>query len=101
MKKSRSATARRLYRPRASLEATGLKLRSLKLLDRMAERVHIRQKTIEDAPRLKKYGVQGMERDVMGVSGYVEVGNTEAIKRMILKRHQRHCAIALMRCKHY
>jgi hypothetical protein len=50
MKKSRPATAARLYTPRASLAAIGLKICSLKLFDTIAEHVHIRQKTIKHTP---------------------------------------------------
>ena len=50
MKKSYLATAARLYTPRASLAAIGLKIRSLKLFDTMAEQVHIRQKRIKHTP---------------------------------------------------
>jgi hypothetical protein len=50
MKKSRPATAARLYTPHASLAAIGLKIRSLKLFDTIAEHVHVRQKTIKHTP---------------------------------------------------
>ena len=50
MKKSHHATAARLYTPRAALAAVGLKIRSLKLFDTIAEHVHIRQKTIKHTP---------------------------------------------------
>jgi hypothetical protein len=50
MKKSRPAIAARLYTPRASLAAIGLKIRSLKLFDTIAEHVHIRQKRIKHTP---------------------------------------------------
>jgi hypothetical protein len=50
MKKSRPATATRLYTPRATLAAIRLKIRSLKLLDALAQHVHIRQKTIKHTP---------------------------------------------------
>jgi uncharacterized protein (DUF111 family) len=51
-----------------------------------------------DAPKLKKYGVQRMVRDVMTVSGFVEVGKNEAIKRVLLNSASsvgRQCAAAL------
>jgi hypothetical protein len=50
MKKSRPATAIRLYTPRATLAAIGLKIRSLKLFDTIVEHVHIRQKRIKHTP---------------------------------------------------
>ena len=50
MKKSQPATAARLYTPRATLCALGVKVRSLKLFDTIAERVRIRQKTIRHTP---------------------------------------------------
>ena len=50
MKKSRSASAARLYTPRATLCALGLKVRSLKLFETIAEHVRIRQKTIKHTP---------------------------------------------------
>jgi hypothetical protein len=54
MKKSRPATASRLYTPRATSAAIGLKIRSLKLFETIAEHVHIRQKTIKHTP-IEKY----------------------------------------------
>lgn len=50
MKKSRTALASRMFSPRATLAAVGLKLRSLKVLDRISEHVKIRQKTIKHTP---------------------------------------------------
>jgi hypothetical protein len=50
MKKSQTAVAARLYTPRATLCALGLKVRSLKLFDTVAEHVRIRQKTIRHTP---------------------------------------------------
>jgi hypothetical protein len=50
MKKSPAASTARLYTPRATLCALGLKVRSLKLFDAIAERVRIRQKTIKHTP---------------------------------------------------
>jgi hypothetical protein len=38
----------------------------------------------EDAPKLKRYGVQRMVRDVLAVSGFVELGKGERIKRVVL-----------------
>jgi hypothetical protein len=46
VKKSHSITDNRIYTPRATLCAIGLKIRSWKLFETVAEHVHIRQKTI-------------------------------------------------------
>lgn len=53
MKKSQAAPAARLSTPRATLAAIGLKIRSLKLFDTIAEHVQIRQKTIKHTPQEK------------------------------------------------
>lgn len=53
MKKSPAASGVRLYTPRATLCALGLKVRSLKLFDAIAERVRVRQKTIKHSPTEK------------------------------------------------
>lgn len=50
MKTEQSATTTRLYSPRATLCAIGIKLRSLKFFDTLAEHLHIRQKTIHHTP---------------------------------------------------
>ena len=50
MKKSRSATASRLFSPRTTLAALGVKLRSLGLFDVIAGHVQIKQKTIRHTP---------------------------------------------------
>jgi hypothetical protein len=50
MKKSRAGTARRLFSPRTTLAALGLKMRSLKRLETIGEQVKIRQKTIKHTP---------------------------------------------------
>src|SRR5215207_5945298 len=50
MKKSRATVATQFYTPRATLCALGLKVRSLKLFDTIAEHVRIRQKTIKHTP---------------------------------------------------
>jgi hypothetical protein len=39
-----------------------------------------------EAPKLEKYGVQRMVRDVFGVSGFIEVGGACEIKRIVLNR---------------
>lgn len=50
MKKPPVASVARCYTPRATFCALGLKVRSLKLFDAIAERVHIQQKTIKHTP---------------------------------------------------
>jgi hypothetical protein len=52
----------------------------------------------EDAPKLKRYGVQRMVRDVLPVSGFVELSKAGAIKRVVLNGAStlgRACAKAL------
>jgi hypothetical protein len=52
----------------------------------------------DDAPKLKRYGVQRMVRDVLAVSGFVELGKGERIKRVVLNSRKalgRACAKAL------
>jgi hypothetical protein len=39
-----------------------------------------------EAPRLKKYGAQRMVRDVMAVSGFVEIGGGGRIRRVVLNK---------------
>jgi hypothetical protein len=53
VKKSHPITEVRIYTPRATLCALGLKVRSLKLFDIIAEHVRIRQKTIRHTPMEK------------------------------------------------
>jgi hypothetical protein len=50
MKNEQSTISARLYSPRATLCAIGIKLRSLKFFDTMAEHLHIKQKTIHHTP---------------------------------------------------
>ncbi len=50
MKKQQPTTSTKLYSPRATLCAIGIKLRSLKFFDTLAEHVHVRQKTIKHTP---------------------------------------------------
>lgn len=50
MKKSRAGTASRLFSPRTTLAALGLKIRSLKILETIGEQVKIRQKRIKHTP---------------------------------------------------
>lgn len=51
-----------------------------------------------DAPKLKKYGVPRLVRDVMAVSGFVELGRGGGIRRVVLNGASalgRHCGKAL------
>jgi Transposase DDE domain group 1 len=60
--------------------------------------VWVKRWLLSDAPKLKKYGVQRMVRDVMTVSGFVEVGKADAVRRVILNSASavaRQCAAAL------
>jgi len=50
MKNQPPATSPRLYSPRATLCAIGIKLRALKFFDPIAEHVHVRQKTVKHTP---------------------------------------------------
>lgn len=50
MKNKQPVAGTRLYSPRATLCAIGIKLRSLKFFDPIAEHVHVRQKTIKHTP---------------------------------------------------
>jgi hypothetical protein len=50
MKNGQAAASSRLYSPRATLCAIGIKLRSMKLFDTIADHVHIKQKTIKHTP---------------------------------------------------
>jgi hypothetical protein len=52
----------------------------------------------EEAPKLRRYGVQRMVRDVLAVSGFVELGKTGAVKHVVLNGASaigRACAKAL------
>jgi hypothetical protein len=42
-----------------------------------------------DAPKLKRYGVQRMVRDVLAVSGFLELGKGERVKRVVLNSDRR------------
>lgn len=53
MKNKQPATNTRLYSPRATLCAIGIKLRSLKFFDTIAEHVRVKQKTIKHTPMEK------------------------------------------------
>lgn len=50
MKNEQPATSSRLYSPRATLCAIGIKLRSMKLFESIADHVKIKQKTIKHTP---------------------------------------------------
>jgi hypothetical protein len=50
MKNKQPAANTRLYSPRATLCAIGIRLRSLKFFDTIAEHVHVKQKTIKHTP---------------------------------------------------
>jgi hypothetical protein len=52
----------------------------------------------EDAPKLKRYGVQRMVRDVLAVSGFIELSKSGTVKRVVLNGASaigRACATAL------
>jgi hypothetical protein len=53
MKNEQLTTTARLYSPRATLCAIGIKLRSLKFFDTIAEHIRIKQKTIHHTPMEK------------------------------------------------
>src|SRR5215213_62007 len=53
MKIKQSVTSTKFYSPRATLCAIGIKLRSLKFFDTLAEHLHVRQKTIHHTPMEK------------------------------------------------
>jgi hypothetical protein len=38
----------------------------------------------DDVPKLRRYGVQRVVRDVLAVSGLIELGKSGAIKRVVL-----------------
>jgi hypothetical protein len=83
MKKSQAASIARLYTPRATLCALGLKVRSLKLFDTIAEHVRIRQKTIKHTPPEKLQ--DAFIAILAGAHGLVEV-NTRVRSDAALQR---------------
>jgi hypothetical protein len=83
MKKSRSAAESRLYTPRATLCALGLKVRSLKLFDTVAQHVRIRQKMIRHTPLEKLQ--DAFIAILAGAHGLVEV-NTRVRSDTALQR---------------
>jgi hypothetical protein len=52
----------------------------------VAQNVIIRAKRwlLLDVPKLKSYGVQRLVRDVLTISGFIELGNSEVIRRVVL-----------------
>lgn len=60
--------------------------RMVALLGQLAHNVVVWAKRwlSEDAPKLRRYGVQRIVRDVLAVSGLVELGKRGAIKRVVL-----------------
>jgi hypothetical protein len=83
MKRSRPPTATRLYTPRATLAAMGLKIRSLKLFETIADHVHIRQKRINHTPIEKL--TDAFVVIISGAQGLCEV-NTRLRSDVALKR---------------
>ncbi len=67
------------------------------LLGQLAHNVMVWAKEwlVADAPKLKRYGVARMVRDVLQVSGFLELETTGKIKRIVLNQAAalaRHCA---------
>lgn len=83
MKKSQPATATRIYTPRATLCALGLKVRSLKLFDTVSGHVRIRQKAIRHTPVEKLQ--DAFIAILAGAHGLVEV-NTRVRSDAALQR---------------
>lgn len=83
MKKSCATVAARLYTPRATLCALGLKVRSLKMFETIAEHVRIRQKTIKHSPLEKLQ--DAFIAILSGAHGLVEV-NTRVRSDVALQR---------------
>ena len=53
---------------------------------------------VDDAPKLRRYGVQRIVRDVLAVSGFVELSKSGTVKRVVLNGTSalgRACAKAL------
>jgi hypothetical protein len=71
VKMSHSISDARLYTPRSTLCAIGLKIRSLKLFDTVAKHVRIRQKTIRHTPLEKLQ--DAFMAILSGAHGLVEV----------------------------
>jgi hypothetical protein len=60
--------------------------------------VWVKRWLADEAPKLKRYGVQRVVRDVLAVGGFVELGKGGAIKRIVLNIYSalgRACAKAL------
>jgi hypothetical protein len=91
MKKSRAPVATRLYTPRAALCALGLKVRSLKLFDTIAEHVRIRQKAIRHTPVEKLQ--DAFIAILAGAHGLVEVNTRVRADAALQRSFGRHsCA---------
>jgi hypothetical protein len=60
--------------------------------------VWVKRWLLSDAPKLKKYGVQRMVRDMLAVSGFVEIDGAGLIKRVVMNKAAplaRHCVKSL------
>jgi hypothetical protein len=70
------------------------------LLGTLAHNVAVwaRRWLMVDAPKLKRYGVARLVRDVLQVGGFLELERTGLIKRVVLNKASalaRHCAKSL------
>src|SRR5215212_4188502 len=83
MKNEPAAASSRLYSPRATLCAIGIKLRSMKLFDTIADHVKIKQKTIKHTPVEKLQ--DAFIAILAGAHGLVEV-NTRVRSDAALQR---------------
>jgi hypothetical protein len=83
MKKSRMGTASRLFTARTGLAALAFKIRSLKILEPIAEQVRIRQKTIKHTP-LEKL-TDALVAILSGAHGLCEI-NTRVRSDQALQR---------------
>ena len=83
MKNSRSSTASRLYSPRTTLAAIGVKLRSLKLLEVISQHLDLHQKTITHTPFEKL--TDAFIAILAGAHGLVEI-NTRVRSDVALQR---------------
>jgi hypothetical protein len=91
MKKSQAASTARLYTPRATLCALGLKVRSLKLFETISEHVRIRQKTIRHTPIEKL--TDAFIAILAGAHGLVEVNTRVRADAALQRSFGRHsCA---------
>ncbi|MDQ3802465.1 MAG: transposase [Acidobacteriota bacterium] len=83
MKNQQPAASTRLYSPRATLCAIGIKLRALKFFDTIAEHVHIKQKAVRHTPVEKL--TDAFIAILSGAHGLVEV-NTRVRSDAALQR---------------